>query len=165
MQQQYEYVRTEPVGEHFDSVFTPDLTPKQMLEMGIFGGVYMRDCTEEFPGDWFENAKFATGARDASLNFLKLTPANPLPNGAAKAGYMMKIRGAGFSGIVGTTWGDVSLKKTNGKLNAGKTCVVTQPRCRSTANQAIGRVVAGNAKHCFIGRTTAATCSIIVSVA
>jgi hypothetical protein len=49
MQQGYRYILTEPMGENFATEFTPDLTPKQMLELGVFGGVYMRDCTSEFP--------------------------------------------------------------------------------------------------------------------
>ena len=77
-QAHYEYVRTEPVGEHFDPAFTPDLTPKEMLAMGIFGGVYMRDCRDEFPADWFEAAKLASGARDASLNFFEINASQPL---------------------------------------------------------------------------------------
>lgn len=58
MQKGYEYILTEPEGKHFDSRFKPELTPKQMLALGVFGGVYMRDCTKEFPKDWFTKAKF-----------------------------------------------------------------------------------------------------------
>lgn len=54
--QKYSYEITEPIGENFDSVFKPDLTPKQMLELGIFSGNYFEGHTEEFPKDWFENA-------------------------------------------------------------------------------------------------------------
>lgn len=58
MQKGYRYELTEPVGKHFDPQFKPGLTPKEMLELGVFGGVYMRDCTEEFPRSWFSAAKF-----------------------------------------------------------------------------------------------------------
>jgi hypothetical protein len=57
MQKGYEYFLTEAIGKNFDKNFKPDLSPKQMLELGVFGGVYMRDCTKEFPNDWFVNAK------------------------------------------------------------------------------------------------------------
>ena len=38
MQCGYVYFRTEPRGRNFASAFTPDLTPKQMLQLGVFGG-------------------------------------------------------------------------------------------------------------------------------
>lgn len=81
MQKGYRYVLTEPVGKNFDPEFKPDLTPKQMLELGVFGGVYMRDCTKEFPKDWFEKAKLAPkniAKSVASLNFFGLNASQPL---------------------------------------------------------------------------------------
>ena len=49
MQQGYAYTCIEPVGRNFDPAFRPELTPKQMLALGVFGGRYMTDCLEEFP--------------------------------------------------------------------------------------------------------------------
>lgn len=72
MQKDYVYELLEPVGKNFDPRFKPDLTPKQMLELGVFGGLYMRDCIKEFPKDWFVNAKFLPkGEKKANkkLNF------------------------------------------------------------------------------------------------
>lgn len=69
MQQDYVYVLTEPAGENFDDRFEPDLTPKQMLAMGVFGGKYMTDCKAEYPADWFTAAKLSPEGRDAELNF------------------------------------------------------------------------------------------------
>ena len=57
MQTDYVYFRTEPVGENFDPEFTPELTPAEMLALGVFGGKYMTDCTGEFPKAWFAGAK------------------------------------------------------------------------------------------------------------
>ena len=39
MQHGYKYELTEPVGKNFHPSFKPELTPKQMLKLGIFGGV------------------------------------------------------------------------------------------------------------------------------
>ncbi len=78
MQQGYSYETTEPIGKNFAKDFTPQLTPKEMLAMGVFGGVYMRDCRDEFPGDWFESARLATDKRDASLNFFEVNASQPL---------------------------------------------------------------------------------------
>jgi hypothetical protein len=49
MQHGYMYYRTVPIGRDFAPQFRPELTPKQMLELGVFGGKYMtgvkRCCT------------------------------------------------------------------------------------------------------------------------
>lgn len=81
MQRNYTYELTEPVGKNFDPRFRPDLTPKQMLELGVFGGVYMRDCIKEFPADWFVHAKFqqkGTRIADPKLNFFRVRASQPL---------------------------------------------------------------------------------------
>jgi hypothetical protein len=69
MQQDYRYELTEPAGRNFDPVFRPDLTPKQMLELGVFGGKYMTDTVEEFPKSWFVAAKLSPQGRDCTLNY------------------------------------------------------------------------------------------------
>lgn len=78
MQQNYVYELSEPIGRNFATLFTPELTPKEMLEIGVFGGVYMRDCTSEFPADWFTNARFALGKREAALNCFGINASQPL---------------------------------------------------------------------------------------
>jgi len=71
MQQGF-YYRTEPMGKNFDPEFKPELTPKEMLELGVFGGKYMTDCRGEFPGSWFKDAKLSPGIKDPNLNFFKV---------------------------------------------------------------------------------------------
>ncbi len=78
MQKNYTYTLSEPEGKNFDAEFTPDLTPKEMLELGVFEGVYMRDCTSEFPKDWFVNAKLAKEKPDTSLNYFQVKASQPL---------------------------------------------------------------------------------------
>lgn len=79
MQSGYEYLITESPGCDFDPDFCPQLTPAEMLALGVFGGIYMRDCGAEFPTEWFTNARFATGtARDPSLNYFRVDASLPL---------------------------------------------------------------------------------------
>jgi len=69
MQDGYVYFKTQPIGKKFHPDFKPELTPKQMLTLGVFGGKYMTDCRTEFPVDWFTHARLATGKADPNLNF------------------------------------------------------------------------------------------------
>lgn len=78
LQQNYQYVLTEPVGQKFDSRFRPELTPKQMLALGVFGGKYMTDCQNEFPPDWFARAILSPQRSDPKLNYFKVTASQPL---------------------------------------------------------------------------------------
>ena len=68
MQRGYVYYRTAPVGRQFAPGFQPQLTPAQMLRLGVFGGKYMTDCRREFPASWFSRAKLCATHRDARLN-------------------------------------------------------------------------------------------------
>jgi hypothetical protein len=49
MQQGYRYTLTAAAGRSFDPAFRPELTPQEMLRLGVFGGKYMTDCRGEFP--------------------------------------------------------------------------------------------------------------------
>ena len=78
MQTGYSYLLTEPAGKNFHSEFRPELTPKDMLELGVFGGKYMTDCTDEFPADWFDNARLCAQRHDPELNFFGINASQPL---------------------------------------------------------------------------------------
>lgn len=79
MQKGYRYTLTEPAGRNFDETFKPQLTPKEMLALGVFCGKYMRDCTKEFPASWFARAKFAKGEhQNCKLNFCQVKASQPL---------------------------------------------------------------------------------------
>lgn len=78
MQTNYRYVLNEPIGRNFDPEFKPQLTPKQMLEIGCFGGKYMTDCKKEFPKSWFENAKLCPKKHDPKLNYFGVNASMPL---------------------------------------------------------------------------------------
>jgi hypothetical protein len=78
MQRGYRYTRTAPAGRGFDPEFKPELTPKEMLALGIFGGKYMTDCRKEFPKSWFTRAKLSPKGRDPGLNFFGVDASQPL---------------------------------------------------------------------------------------
>lgn len=84
MQQGYSYSLTAPEGAEFDPSFKPELTPAEMLALGVFGGKYMTDCREEFPAAWFASAKLAKGRRDNGLNFFGVDASKPLSYWRAK---------------------------------------------------------------------------------
>lgn len=78
MQTDYEYELTEKVGENFGFDFKPDLTPKEILELGAFGGKYMTDCRDEFPKDWFKKAKLCHERHDPKINYFGINASQPL---------------------------------------------------------------------------------------
>lgn len=78
MQRNYRYERVAPVGRGFDPQFTPELTPKQMLQLGVFGGKYLTDCRREFPESWFRTAKLSPGGKDPQLNYFGVDASQPL---------------------------------------------------------------------------------------
>ena len=78
MQMGYVYFLTEQAGKNFHSEFRPQLSPKQMLELGVFGGKYMSDCTSEFPVDWFEKARLCSQIHDPALNYFGVNASQTL---------------------------------------------------------------------------------------
>jgi hypothetical protein len=78
MQQGYRYECVAPIGRNFDPEFKPELTPRQMLALGVFGGKYMTDTLDEFPASWFTRAKLSPQRRDPSLNFFGVDASQPL---------------------------------------------------------------------------------------
>ena len=78
MQKNYRYQLSEREGRNFSPEFKPDLTPKAMLLLGVFGGKYMTDCRREFPSSWFARAKLSPTHYDASLNCFGVRASQPL---------------------------------------------------------------------------------------
>ena len=78
MQQDYRYQLTAPAGRAFDPEFRPELTPRKMLELGVFCGKYLTDCRAEFPAAWFSKAKLSPASRDCSLNYYAVDASQPL---------------------------------------------------------------------------------------
>jgi hypothetical protein len=84
MQKGYRYTLTAGPGRGFDPEFKPQLTPAQMLKLGVFAGKYMTDCRKEFPASWFAGTKLAPKKRDPSLNFFGVNASQPLSVWRAK---------------------------------------------------------------------------------
>jgi hypothetical protein len=78
MQKDYRYVCSAPIGGDFDPEFEPELTPPEMLRLGVFCGKYMTDTRDEFPAGWFKSAKLSPQRRDCSLNFFGVDASQPL---------------------------------------------------------------------------------------
>lgn len=73
MQRDYTYQRTQPAGENFSPEFMPQLTPQEMLNMGVFGGLYFGDKPTEFPKSWYTNAKLSTDKKHhKDLNYYQV---------------------------------------------------------------------------------------------
>jgi hypothetical protein len=78
MQRGFEYWLTEPAGKNFHPEFVPNLTPPQMLKLGVFGGKYLTDCVAEFPDPWFLEAKLCPARHDPELNYFGVNASKPL---------------------------------------------------------------------------------------
>jgi hypothetical protein len=84
MQQGYRYERVACAGGDFDPDFAPELTPQQMLRLGVFCGKYMTDGRGEFPASWFVGARLASGRRDCALNLFGVDASQKLSVWRAK---------------------------------------------------------------------------------
>lgn len=78
MQKGYRYQLVAPAGRNFDSEFKPELTPREMLALGVFGGKYMTDCRSEFPKSWFMRAKLSPMKSDEAINYFGVNASSPL---------------------------------------------------------------------------------------
>ena len=78
MQRNFVYYRSEPIGRHFAPDFKPQLTPREMLALGVFGGRYMTDCRGEFPASWFTHAQLCSTHHDAKLNYFGVNASQSL---------------------------------------------------------------------------------------
>jgi len=78
MQKRYRYVLSAGVGRGFDPEFKPQLTPAEMLRLGVFGGKYLTDCRREFPRSWFARARLSPKGHEPALNFFGVDASQPL---------------------------------------------------------------------------------------
>ena len=84
MQKGYSYTLDRKEGDLTDLKeaygFEPELTPIEMLSLGVFEGKYLNDCHKEYPEKWFSNAKTVEvgDSPDPSLNYYKVKSRRPL---------------------------------------------------------------------------------------
>jgi hypothetical protein len=50
-------------------MFEPQLTPKAMLDLGVFGGWYFEGKHDELPSSWFATTNVSQNGFDPSLNY------------------------------------------------------------------------------------------------
>lgn len=99
MQKGYQYELVEPEGLNFDPDFHPELTPIQMLEMGVFEGKYMTDCQNEFPQYWFAKARLSPDRPDVNCNYFAVKSRQPLSVWRQKGGLSGLMSEGGSNGI------------------------------------------------------------------
>ena len=75
-------------SENFYEAFKPELSPKQMLEYGVFGGSYLGETIKEFPKSWFIKAKLSKKF-NVNLNCFKIRSGLTLSEWKEK-GWIMK---------------------------------------------------------------------------
>ena len=68
--------------------FKPDLTPKKMLEYGVFGGSYLGASVSEYPKSWFTKAKLSKEF-NVQLNYFQIKSGLSLTEWKKK-GWIMK---------------------------------------------------------------------------
>ena len=64
-------IKKKTINQDIYKIFKPELSPKKMLEMGVFGGSYFGLKIKEYPRSWFKNAKIATNF-NVKLNCFKV---------------------------------------------------------------------------------------------
>ena len=128
MQQKYCYQLTHPPGRNFDPDFNPDLTPKQMLQLGVFGGKYMNDTRDEFPKTWFAKAKLSPLRPDASCNYFGVKASQPL-SVWKKKGWIFEDDPRGWFQWYCRYYRAAAFpKRINGKSAAGRQCAAILSR-------------------------------------
>lgn len=82
-QKRYRYALTVPIGKQFDPAFKPELTPKEMLKLGVFGGAYFDGVDglipDDLPRSWFAGVELSPdGKKHHEYNYFGINASQPL---------------------------------------------------------------------------------------
>ena len=72
------YALSAPAGRNFDPEFQPELTPAEMLRLGVFCGKYMTDCRMNFRAPGLRAPSLRGERRDCALNYFGVDASQPL---------------------------------------------------------------------------------------
>ena len=134
--------------EDFYTDFKPELTPKQMLEYGVFGGSYLGNTINEYPKSWFKKAKISKSF-NADLNCFKIRSGQSLKEWKRKGWIMSEDPRGWFQWYCRYTIGRRILKideiqiyrwKMFGPRHIGgikKNCRTRELNCRRRQRQAL----------------------------
>ena len=156
MQKSYRYELTAPAGRDFDPEFKPDLTPPEMLALGVFCGKYMTDTRKEFPKSWFTRAKLA-GKTATARSIISASSASQPLSVWRKKGWIHPDDPRGwFQWYCRYYWAGAWTGRTSGRSSAGRRSAGMCAKSRRTASRAISPAAGGSARRCCIGPMTAA---------
>ena len=82
-QKKYRYTLIEPEGKNFDLAFKPHLSPKEMLQLGVFGGAYFIGVKNLMPTDlpktWFKGVALPPDQKKhKEYNVFRVSASQPL---------------------------------------------------------------------------------------
>lgn len=96
----YSYTLAEEPGA-LSADFKPELSPAEMLMLGVFEGAYLNDCYREFPAEWFLGGlmmgSLSPGKPDITVNLFGIKSRLPL-SVWKENGWAPSPRGQGFLG-------------------------------------------------------------------
>ena len=158
MQSGYQYERVAPMGRNFHPEFRPELTPKQMLELGVFCGKDMTDTRDEFPSLAGSLApSFLRSRRDCSLNFFGVDASQRSSRfGASMDGIHADDPRGWFQWYCRYYMGRRLPEEDKRQINRWKAMRRhIRPRSNGTVNPAIWPVAVGNGRPSCTGLTIA----------
>tara|TARA_Y100000590_G_scaffold124146_1_gene142058 strand:+ start:469 stop:930 length:462 start_codon:yes stop_codon:yes gene_type:complete len=69
-------LKKKNIDKNIYKIFKPELSPKKMLKLGVFGGSYFGLNIKEYPKSWFVDAKISKNF-DVNLNRFKVKSGLP----------------------------------------------------------------------------------------